>query len=327
MENRLTNSVAELQDRIARAIPAVTKYAAALGLPADLAERLTQMATDLAARDTDYEEGKAVLSAKRRLLETAIDESRAHATVVRDLHKRKFGTRYCQAWDILGFRRSLMIPRTIPELLDVLASMGGHLEQSPEMGSADLDITAEKTRALRTELSAARTAVDQNIANRDRLFKARSDLAQKARRLLRALLDDLKYALDPMDPRWMEFGFNRPGATTTPDVPENVTVTRLTETAALVKWDKAPRAEYYHVTMQIEGVDAEPRRIGTSAEADWMINDLPPNAKTRIQVSALNSSGESRFSDAVVISAGGISAAVESAADILSTEGTASDSP
>ena len=301
MENRLTNSVAELNDRLFRAIAGAERNAAALGLPADIVERLNAAVTELIAKDNAYEAGKAELSAARRVHEAVIDRCRGHATVVRDLYKRKFGPRYCQAWDILGFRGSIMIPRTTGDLLHVLSLMVGDLTAHPEMGSADLGITAVRTQELYDELSVVRSAVDEKNATRQRLFKERSNHVVKVRKLLRSVLDDLKFALDPMDPRWIEFGFNRPGAKATPEVPEEVTVVVQGDRAAAIMWEDSPRAEYYHVWMRAVGVDEEFVRVATSADAGTLLENLPGKAKVEIGVSAVNSGGESRMSEIVVL--------------------------
>ena len=46
-----------------------------------------------------------------------------------------------------------------------------------------------------------------------------------ARAVLSGLQSELGQLLDDNDPRWLAFGFDQPGHTGTPDVPQNLTVT------------------------------------------------------------------------------------------------------
>ena len=300
MKNRVTKSVPELTDKLERAIPGVVKYTAAFGLAEGLAESMTQAITDMTAADTAYEAAKADQASAQSAFDVAQVASRVHATTVRDLFKRRFGTKYSQAWNQLGFNGGVNVPKTIPGLLDVLTSTGGYLTNHADQGNADLNVTAAGTNALRADLLARRTAVDVKKSARGTAYKARSQKAEKARRLLRGLIEDLKQAIDPLDERWVEFGLNRPGAKQIPDVPENVTAV-LQGNNVTLHWGATPRAEYFRVWKKVNGVDEELLVVGTRAELDFALAGLPSNSTILFGISAVNNGGESAVSELVTV--------------------------
>jgi hypothetical protein len=76
-------------------------------------------------------------------------------------------------------------------------------------------------------------------------------------------------------------------------VPENLHVTLIGNTAAALKWDAAPRAEYYRVWKRVVGADEELVAVGSPADVDFTIEALPGNVEIEIAVSAVNNGGES----------------------------------
>ncbi len=92
-----------------------------------------------------------------------------------------------------------------------------------------------------------------------------------------------------------------PGAKATPDKPLNVTAILIGNNGISVKWDDAPRADYYRVWARVVGAQDTLTVVGSPGDLDFTILGLPSNATVEIAVSAINSSGESVKSTVLVV--------------------------
>ncbi len=126
------------------------------------------------------------------------------------------------------------------------------------------------------------------------------DAAVRAlRRRLSDLRSELLMRLEDMDPRWLEFGFNLPGAATVPAVPENVVVTAQPGACLQIACDPSPRATSYRFYTQRPIVDTEPILTGSATEPLFVTVPLVPGAEYLIYVSAVNEGAESHLSEPV----------------------------
>ncbi|MBA4149467.1 MAG: fibronectin type III domain-containing protein [Verrucomicrobia bacterium] len=157
--------------------------------------------------------------------------------------------------------------------------------------------------AVREAMMEARHALNRQKTAWQLAMTARNGAVTEMRRLLRALLKELSVRLSPLDERWVSFGFNKPGAKVRPDAPTNVTVVRISETAESVQWEKAPGADYYRVHARVVGVDAEATVVGTPVDPDFMFESLAL-AETEVWITAMNSGGESRRSEVILVEIG-----------------------
>ena len=71
-------------------------------------------------------------------------------------------------------------------------------------------------------------------------------------------LEDRKIGLGDDDPRWYDFGLNRPDDPATPGQPSNVMANGAGATNALVIIDGARRANSFNYFKQVMGTDPEP---------------------------------------------------------------------
>ncbi|MDB6026644.1 MAG: hypothetical protein JWM68_2867, partial [Verrucomicrobiales bacterium] len=160
---------------------------------------------------------------------------------------------------------------------------------------------ARSAKDLHERMKAAGGRLVTLEAKLDGLLRVRTENMKELRRYLRVVIDELHLVLPPMDPRWELFGLNRPGSKETPDVPEDVAVAVIDNKRGNVTWPRSARAEYYRVWLRIEGVDAEPRVIGSPSDLDFMLEELPATGEMDVFVSAINSGGESALSAPVRI--------------------------
>jgi hypothetical protein len=164
-----------------------------------------------------------------------------------------------------------------------------------------VDVTAARSGGLYDNLFEANGAegVQKTVVNG--LFNTRHEKAEALRRRVRLVFNELEMKIDPLDARWLAFGFNKPGQKKTPAVPTGVTVIAVTAGSYLVKWKASARAEYYRVWKKVVGVDEAPEALGNSNDLDLIVETLPSNATVEVSVSAVNNGGESALSEPVMV--------------------------
>ncbi|MBA4147158.1 MAG: fibronectin type III domain-containing protein [Verrucomicrobia bacterium] len=301
MKNTITSSPVKLIPQIALAIPGVTKYEAALNLPVGMAVSMQMKRTALVASDSIYEQARLDLknaTAARRL---AIKKARNHVRTVRELMRPTLTPTYSQAWDAFGFSGSLKVPGKVNSLVLMLTKLGSHLAANPDLGADEPHLVAAKTAALETALVTANTTVNKKKAVLQRSLEERAERAEEVRYILRELSSALRLKLAPLDSRWVEFGFNKVGAKPTPDAPTGVTAVLIGTNAISVKWPPTARAEHYRGWKRVVGVDAEMVFVGSTADLDMLMEELPGNAEVEVALSAVNNGGESVRSTVVIV--------------------------
>ena len=301
MKNTLATSIMGVLIAIALAIEGATTHGATLNLLhfplAVLVAIHTAAMTALAA----YETGKQTLRDLRTALDAAFIDARDLAFLSRDVLKPRFGRKYSEAWNAVGFVDSLDVPKTVNELIFLLERMVAFFTANPALEVASQNITAADLHAVLDTLKAARKAVSDQETVVENLLAVRNEKLEVVRKALRGLFDELSNQLDPLDPRWKAFGFNLPGAEETPDTVTGVIATLIGPTAIALKWDAAARAQYYRVFKKVVGVDEEFVAVGSPADLDFTLEGLPMNATVEIQISAVNDGGESQRTASVTV--------------------------
>jgi hypothetical protein len=221
--------------------------------------------------------------------------------VGRDSFKREFGNEASSDWERVGLINTISIGRSEREVVGLLRSFKGFLEANPTFESENIGITAEEAGTLLTQLETARGAVQLQLKQTTDLMADRDSKLVVLRKTMRDMINELMIRLDPMSSIWLAFGLNQPGVLATPDAPENISAVLVGPTAAAVKWDGAPRAEYYRVWKKVVGVDEDFEAAGTPADLDFALEGLPLNAQIQIAVTAVNNGGESAQSEIITI--------------------------
>jgi hypothetical protein len=240
-----------------------------------------------------YEAGRKTLWERRRVVEARTKEGRAFMTLSRDLQKPLFGNTFNPKWGETGLKGSLEVPYQPGELGVSLALWALFLKNHPELELAERNITADRAEELSEALVNAMGDVDAQKAVVMQLLRDKDAKFAALRKGLRDLINELKTLLSPTDPTWKAFGLNPPGAVQAPEVPENVIVDIMNHEGAVVRWDPAPRAEYYRSFARVEGVDTEFQSVGNSSDPHFILQPLPANAIVELAISAVNAGGES----------------------------------
>ena len=284
---------------IALAINGATLHPTITLLRYPLAVLVALRAAAVTARD-NYENSKPVMKGLRDALNVARLQARAFMFVVREILKPSLGSEYSELWNVIGLFGSLEMPQRVDDLVLVLEATVAYVTANPA-ATAARNITPEDVQAVLTALTDARRAVNDQEDAMASLLNIREDKFEKLRKGLRGLIDELTDELDPLDPRWLAFGFNMPGADETPDTPANLVATLIGPTAVALKWDASARAAYYRVFKKVQGLDEDFVAVGSPADLDFTLEGVPANATVQIQICAVNTGGESQRSEAVTV--------------------------
>jgi len=299
MENPIVTTLLGLLVSMALAIEGATLLPMMNLLRYPLAVLVAIRAAAVLARD-NYETAKQTLRDLRASLNNARLSARTMAMLVRDILKPILGTEYSSAWDAVGFVNGVGIPQSVDELIELLETMVTYLTANPAVGTAR-NLTPADVQAVLTTLKNARQAVTDQELTVGNLLIVRDQKFDAVRKALRGLKDELSDQLDPLDLRWRTFGFNLPGAQQTPDVPTNIMAVLIGPTAAAMKWGATARADYFRVWMKIHGSDADYVAVGSPADLDFTLENLPANSTIDVALSAVNNGGESQLSEAITI--------------------------
>jgi len=273
-----------------------------LGLKQNTEAAIRADLAGLTAKKSAYDTLASAGMAKSTAVTVARSNARAFLTSTRDVFKNFFGAKPSAAWVAAGWpANSIAVPATSELILPLLNSVELYLTANPTRENAPLNLTAARAAALHTALTDARSAANQQDQAERAARDARDASADKLRKRLRGLIDELGQLLDPLDARWLAFGLKRPGA---PESPDAVTGTRATPLGGgklRVQCDPAPRAEYYQVWIQVVGVDADFRLAESPAEPDKILEGFTAGANVSAKMRAINETGPGPFADPVQV--------------------------
>lgn len=248
-----------------------------------------------------HDNAKEALRTKREVYEAERIAVRKFATIARDNLKPTFGSEYQEGWDGPGFVGSLAIPTAYEDLLPMMEALVAFFTANPTLEVANRGVTAAQAQTLLTAFKDAFNAVTAQETSMAELMNDRNEKFDILREKLLLLVDELSHLIDPLDPRWKAFGLKVPGADEAPEVPTNVLATLIGPTSAAVKWSAAARADHYRVWMKVHGTEGDYTAMGSPADLDFTLENVPSNTAIDIAVSAVNSGGESALSNAVTI--------------------------
>ena len=251
---------------------------------------------------TAYDTAVTARTAFSTALSVADENVKAFIGVARVVLLYFIGALWSEAWMSTGFPdQSTAVPRLsgIREVL--MGALKTYFTANPTHEVAPLNITAAAAETLRMALLNARAAYTAAVADCYAKRVARDAAFTELRKRMRGLVDELGTVLSENDPRWLAFGLNIPAAEATPDGVDHVTVLLIGPNTAALKWPAPARAEFYHVFRRVIGVDADMVLVGSPADIDFNMEELPSNSTIEIAVSAVNDGGEGHRSPMVTI--------------------------
>lgn len=226
------------------------------------------------------------------------------ASSIRDHLKRSFGRSYSPQWEGTGFSGSLKIPRKVSALEVLLAALKGFLAENPAYELPTI-ATAALAESAGNALTASRIAVQLKKAEVGGLLTARRQKEKVVRKRISWVVQELARVIGPIDDRWEAFGLNQPGLKQAPPSPQKVTAAVAPGGSLTVKWERAPRADYYRLWMKVVGVDEKLVPVQSPADLAYTLENVPGSREVEIAVSAVNNGGESALSAVISITTPG----------------------
>jgi hypothetical protein len=239
---------------------------------------------------------KANKTAMTAALRTAESNGRALAMTCIGALKPVLGQQWNSAWNAAGFTGGSIAVPTHPQTL--LLQLRGYYGTNPAREVKDVNgiaCTGAACQAASDAIVAAQKASNQSNTDAGNAQSALQAGMDNGRARASGLMAELGQLLDDNDPRWLAFGFDLPGQTATPDVPQNLTVTpgAASSQTLFVHCDDARRANGYRFTVTNAADNSEvAEQLTQDAEATF--DSLPAGAKVNVVVTARNATGESQ---------------------------------
>lgn len=253
----------------------------------------------LITAQNEHRKARAALVPLREARRLAVKAAYDFCLTARDVIQFYLGREWSGLWISTGWENSLSIPQGFADLFALTEALQGYFEANPAHENPLLNVTSaqagaiyETLRSTNQSVNDAEAAVIAKRQERDKKLKA-------ARKRLCGLIKELSMRLEDMDPRWLQFGLNKPGATTTPAVPEDVVVTALPEARLQITCEASPGATGYRFYAQRPEIDPEPVAVGRSVAPLFVTEPLEPGTEYLVYVSAVNEGAESDLSTAV----------------------------
>lgn len=223
--------------------------------------------------------------------------------IVEDLPE--FGTRWTMAWLPLGFKTpgTIETPSDLNDKLEVLRSISTWLARNPDQEltnatNPNLSITHQRADELEQALANAISKIDEFETKVGQCQGVRDAAEEAFKKRIRAVINELDFLLDPMDPRWVSFGLNKPGETLRPDQPQDVQVTATGPARLRFAWEPSARASRYKVRVLVVGRDQEFQTVAEVFEENAELT-FEPTQTVRVEIIAVNGAGDSVPSQAV----------------------------
>lgn len=298
-QNPIPNSYASLMVQGGDAYAGASSVGAGIPL---LINTAALIGTDLSAAQVaqlDYKTVRGGLSGLSATLRTERELAYDFCFTARDLLRVYCGRDWCEAWLVTGFEDGQAVPRSYADLRELLVALNNYFTLNPTHENAAVGITAALASTRRVALQSAHEAINSRWAQIESKVQLRDAKVTALRRRLSGLCKELSQRLEDLDPRWLEFGFNMPGAATTPEVPVDVVVTPLPGAQLQVACEASPNATHYRFFYQRPIVDPAPIAAGSSEDPLFVIEGLTAGQMYQVYVSAVNDGAESELSTPV----------------------------
>jgi hypothetical protein len=214
------------------------------------------------------------------------------------------GNEWSNDWVATGLPgNSVSIPSTKDARFTCIGTMKQYLTDNPDMevSTPKITVTAAKATQLHTALSDARNVVANALSDSAAKELTRDAAEAVFRKAFRSLIGELEELLADDDPKWYDFGLNRPADAAQPDVPEDVTVELFAGGNALVKTSGARRASSFDYYKRVVGVDAQPVKVDNTEAEELLIPGLPVGATVEFTITGVNDAGEGQPSAPVSV--------------------------
>lgn len=205
------------------------------------------------------------------------------------------GNQWSDAWEATGLPDNRVgVPTTQDGRYAALNSLKAYLTANPgkEIDTDTVKVTAAIANTLWLAVKAGRTGTGNVLKNTKDAVLDKQEKQAAFRERYRGTIDELEQKLDDEDPRFYDFGLNRPADPATPGVPLTVLATPIGGGKVLVQIDGARRANSFNYYKQITPADPEPVQVLNTENTQQTLEGLTPGATVQITVTGVNKAGE-----------------------------------
>ena len=209
---------------------------------------------------------------------------------------QNLGEYWSTAWAPTGFpNQSTAIPSTQDERYSLCDSLNKFFTTNPtmEVNTPKVIVTAARADDLYTQLADARKGVKDAGLDQDTKQIACDAAETTLRARMRGLVNELGQLLDDNDPLWRTFGLVPPGSDHTPDAPTALVLLGAGAGNVHSGWGLSARADHYRAYKKVSGVDADYVEVAGPTDLEYTFTGLPSAATVSIQITAVNTAGES----------------------------------
>ncbi len=280
-----------------RCLNGATTHGADIPLILNTAARITTDRTAMLTAQATYQAGCGTAPAVGDALKAARAAAYEFGRAARNVLENYLGTKHSEAWRPTGFITNLAVPQKESGLVALITALRTYFVANPTRENATLNVTALQAETLLQNLTTTRQNFDalKGGCRTDRIN--RDAKVQAVRRRISGLVSELKQALSPLDPRWLDFGLNQPGAASVPKAPEDVTAVPTLPGQLEVSCDTSVTATSYRFYYQRPILDPEPIQAGSATDPLFIITGLVPGESYLVYASAANAGGESELSE------------------------------
>ena len=292
-----------------------------------------QVQTDLEAfiaQDAGFNAARSTRLAVSEVFQGKMESLYEWLLGVSNVLATRFGTRWSTAWAQAGFiNHSTGIPTKTEEQLGLALSLVKFFTANPTFEVPSMKLTAAEGTTLRNAALTAQGTLTTAVVNLNTIGEAWTTAYETLVGAMRALIKNLEGKLGKKDPRWLAFGLNMPGTSSTPGQPVGLRA-QVDETGALVvQCEAVPLAKRYRWRMLLVGVETEYRLATSTTEPLAVIAGVVAGQTVQIIVQAVNAGQQGVASESVtftvpVVRAGGfrdLSAAEAAPADNENSHG------
>ena len=190
---------------------------------------------------------------------------------------------------------SLEVPAHPQPLLLQLRAFYGKNPAREVKSVNGIDCTADACQAAADAIATADTASNQSNKDAGDAQAALQAGIDAGRARLIGLEAELEQLMDDNDTRWLAFGFDMPGHASSPDVPQNLTVTAgaAGSQTLFFHWDDARRVDGYRAVLA-NAADGTVVSQQLTQDAEATFDNVPAGVTLNATVSARNTTGESQ---------------------------------
>ena len=223
-----------------------------------------------------------------------------------DVLKNYLGRSWNDSWIATGLPDNTVgIPTTQDGRFTGIGGLKDYFDTHAAHENDKLNVTKVIAEGLHGALSTARNGVANALSTAKQKAIAFKEATDNFRARFRSTIDELEDekngGLSPEDPKWYDFGLNRPADPATPGQPSNVVLAGAGPSNVLVIIDGARRANSFNYYKQVMGTDPEPVKVDNVKETQFTIQGLPTGATVQITVAGVNDAGEGPASTPVSV--------------------------